>query len=163
MLLVSGCFCSLPCFFFPFNFLPLWFCTFLLLVFLSLLFLGICCRFLICSYHGIHICWSITIFVLNQSFFRHILKELHFLLPSPTLCVFDVIVYIFMFISTYCCSHTWFYRFLFLNLCSSLFRYLSFCLSFIFPIYLLNISYIFAKYFLNIPIFPLYFLYICLY
>ena len=31
--------------------------------------------------------------------FRHILKELHFLLPSPTLCVFDVIVYIFIFIS----------------------------------------------------------------
>ena len=44
--------------------------------------------------------YVLSVPVLNrQSFkFKHILKYLHFLLPSATFCVFDVIFYILMFI-----------------------------------------------------------------
>ena len=60
---------------------------------------------LICGNHGFHICWSTTtcfklIVVLNC--LNVDLRDLHFLLPSPTFCVFDVILYSFMYILKFC-------------------------------------------------------------
>ena len=60
---------------------------------------------LICGDHVFHICWSTTtcfklIIVLNC--LNVDLRDLHFLLPSPTFCVFDVILYSFMYILKFC-------------------------------------------------------------
>lgn len=66
-----------------------------MLVFLSSLFLCICCRFLICGYHGVYI---YLFFETGSPLSSNILKNPAFCSPSPTLSVFDVIFHIFMFI-----------------------------------------------------------------
>ena len=57
-----------------------------MLVFLSFTFLCTYCRFLICSYHGVCICWPIIISTCFKFKFKHILKGLHSICPSPTFC-----------------------------------------------------------------------------
>ena len=60
-------------------------------------FLCICCRFWICCYLGVHICWPIIIstrFTLISHLSSNTLKELHSTLFFPTFCVFGIIFYI---------------------------------------------------------------------
>ena len=95
-----SCSSSLFIFLFLFPFVVWWFSF---AAFLSILFswcLCIICMFLICDYHGLQVCLPTiisTCFKLSYKF-KHILKYLLFVLPSLTLCDFNVLFCIFMLI-----------------------------------------------------------------
>ena len=100
--LFAGCFCSSSLFFF--QFLPLLFDDFfqwyVCVPFSLLFFVSIVGFWFVVTMGFLYVALQLYLHVLNrQSFkFKHTLKDLHFLLPSPTICGFYVIFHIFMFI-----------------------------------------------------------------
>lgn len=84
-----------------------------MLVFLSFTFLCTYCRFLICSYHGVGICWPIIISTCFKLKFKHILKGLHSILPSPTFCFWHYSLHFHAYLFILYCIYIFLYLFVF--------------------------------------------------